>query len=249
MDRILTKLMPHTWLRWLTSVIVWSVIASLIGIELEHIVFGEADHTFSEHFWISMTTSAPLVACALMLIMRGNRLRCEALVLALTDPLTGLLNRRAFLGRLEKQNNGILFVLDLDHFKDVNDGYGHPVGDEVLCAMAAKMRELVRETDLVGRIGGEEFAIFVADLEADDAEELGARLCEGIHHVEAFSGNTIDVTSSVGLLQAKDGLDVKLMLRDADKALYEAKASGRACAVWAGDNTLDELWLPPQISA
>ena len=192
-----------------------------------------------------MLTSAPLVVLGLSLLRRTNRLHQEALKMSLTDPLTGLLNRRAFLNGLTKQTSGVLFMLDLDHFKDVNDGYGHPVGDEVLCAMADKMRELVRETDLIGRLGGEEFAIFVTDLEAADANLLSARLCEGVHHDEAFSGTTIVVTSSIGLLQARHGVDVKLMLRDADKALYEAKTSGRARAVWGGSDTLDEIWLPP----
>ncbi|RBW44313.1 hypothetical protein DS901_07870 [Loktanella sp. D2R18] len=249
MDQILTKLMPRAWWHWPISVILWSVIDSLVVIAIEFLILGGGSNKFTEHFWISMTTSTPLVTIALVLIARGERLRRDAMRLARTDSLTGLLNRGAFMARLEKQTNGVLFMLDLDHFKDVNDGFGHPVGDEVLRGMADRMRHLVRATDIVGRLGGEEFAIFVADIDTDSAEQLGARLSEGVRHEEAYSGTAINVTSSVGLLQANGGLDTKRMLSEADKALYVAKASGRARAVWGGDDSSVELWLPPQVSA
>ncbi|MCG3266374.1 GGDEF domain-containing protein [Yoonia sp. I 8.24] len=249
MDQILTKLMPRAWWHWPISVIFWSVIDSLVVIAIEFLIMGVGSHKFTEHFWISMTTSTPLVTIALVLIVRGERLRRDAMRLARTDSLTGLLNRGAFMARLEKQTNGVLFMLDLDHFKDVNDGFGHPVGDEVLRGMADRMRHLVRATDIVGRLGGEEFAIFVADIDSESAEQLGARLSEGVRHIEAYSGTAINVTSSVGLLQANGKLDTKHMLSEADKALYVAKASGRARAVWGGDDSSVELWLPPPVSA
>ncbi|PRY80392.1 diguanylate cyclase (GGDEF)-like protein [Yoonia maritima] len=123
-------------------------------------------------------------------------------------------------------------MLDLDHFKVVNDSYGHPTGDQVLCEMGHAMTGLVRKTDLVGRLGGEEFAVFVPALTQSEAQSLGERMSLGAVYVDPFTQKHISVTASVGVVETGCCDSVDNMLRLADKALYHAKAAGRAQLVW-----------------
>lgn len=160
------------------------------------------------------------------------------LTAARTDPLTGLLNRRALDERLEaelaRQDRAggpvSLLLLDIDHFKQVNDSRGHAHGDAVLQGVADAMREVARTADVLGRIGGDEFALLLADTGEDGARVAANRLCERIR--------PIGVTVSIGAATAESGgaWDVASLLRAADQALYEAKRAGRDRAVttWGG---------------
>jgi diguanylate cyclase (GGDEF)-like protein/PAS domain S-box-containing protein len=154
---------------------------------------------------------------------------------ALHDPLTGLANRELILDHLERaaaraQRQGdevaVLFV-DLDHFKDVNDTYGHEVGDTLLMAVADRLRSAVRPADTVGRLGGDEFVVVVEDVPDDD---LALALVNRIQHELArpvgIAGRTHHVAASIGVTQGV-GRDARAMLREADEAMYRAKALGR----------------------
>lgn len=171
-------------------------------------------------------------------ITERKRANEELLVLATTDFLTGLPNRREFMARLEAEQNRMqrdaharaaVLMLDIDHFKDVNDEYGHPVGDAVLRHLAALMRDTLRKIDVLGRVGGEEFAALLpgADLEAAHAfaERLRLRIAETPLKQE---GHSFAVTVSVGIaaLAPEDECGDAALVR-ADKALYAAKRSGR----------------------
>lgn len=165
---------------------------------------------------------------------RAMRLAAEANLLAQTDPLTGLANRRRTFAQLRKCTEAArdsgrvlsLVVFDIDHFKRINDGYGHQTGDDVLMRVANIARTQIREADLLGRIGGEEFVWLLADADMDVVGAAAERLCRA---VERDSGTTVlpAVTVSVGHATFHDGDDAEALLARADAALYEAKRDGR----------------------
>ncbi len=156
------------------------------------------------------------------------------------DVLTGLANRRAFLEQLERRcaatdakgtdaRAGSLAILDLDHFKRINDTYGHLAGDLVLQAVAAEAMRLCRSHDLVARIGGEEFCVIFGGASMADAEAAAERLREAIRalRIPLDSGESISVTASIGLAEIVPGGTAMAVLERADNALYEAKRHGR----------------------
>lgn len=154
-----------------------------------------------------------------------------ALLLAATDELTGLASRRAFLAVLEQQlaAGGALAIalFDIDHFKLVNDRYGHALGDEVLQRVAHIAESCVRDRDLVGRLGGEEFAVLMPGASLEQAVAIGERLrraCADARHPPGLT-----VTVSLGVAAAGEGSDPSALLREADGALYRAKFEGRNC--------------------
>ena len=157
--------------------------------------------------------------------------------LARTDSLTGLPNRSAFLERLNLEfarakRSGSHFAvhyLDLDHFKDVNDTLGHPVGDALLCAVAIRLKACVRETDMVARFGGDEFAVLQADIaDIGNVEVLAAKIGEAISALYTIDGNQVHTTASIGIVPyGSDVASVDVMMMKADLALYRAKNDGR----------------------
>ena len=154
------------------------------------------------------------------------------------DGLTGLFNRQTFvqltgqeLARAQRQGSDTtLLILDLDFFKRVNDFYGHPGGDAVLRHVADLVRASVRSTDLVGRLGGEEFMVLLPGTATDAGRTLAGKLCRQIESSPLiWQGVTIPVTVSIGLASASAGkaLDFEPLYREADTALYQAKDQGR----------------------
>ena len=152
-----------------------------------------------------------------------------ALLLAATDELTGVASRRAFLSMLNKQLASerplALALFDIDHFKRVNDQWGHAVGDEVLARVAEIAEGCVREGDLIGRLGGEEFAIAMPGASVAQAAAIGDRVRRAC--AEARHRGGVRATVSVGVAAAISGMDAAALLAQADAALYRAKAEGR----------------------
>jgi len=150
---------------------------------------------------------------------------------AFTDALTGLPNRRALMDAMgaciTRGHPASLAVIDLDHFKQVNDRYGHAAGDEVLRSFARVAQQGLRTTDMLARIGGEEFALLLPDADLAIAQSICSRIGATLAHtVTHHGGMEISVTSSIGL--ATLGEDAMVAFDQADKALYVAKARGRA---------------------
>ena len=157
--------------------------------------------------------------------------------LATTDLLTGLHNRyyadevlRKELARRARADSDLaLILLDVDHFKPINDRWGHHAGDEVLRALAAVLRERVRETDTLGRWGGEEFILICPATNLSQATSLAEGLCQRVA-AESFPVDR-DVTVSLGVTAHYAGEPGRILLERADRALYQAKAAGRNRAV------------------
>ncbi len=170
-------------------------------------------------------------------VSERKRIQSELWELATTDGLTGFLNRRHFMTRLEdefarvRRNNHrvAVLMLDLDHFKQINDSYGHPTGDAMLQHFAGIIRAELRKIDVVGRIGGEEFAIFMPDTSAEPAMVFAERLRDQLAETPlTFNDRTISVTVSIGIASMHaDSGTADCVLTKADKALYAAKEHGR----------------------
>jgi diguanylate cyclase (GGDEF)-like protein len=173
-----------------------------------------------------------------LLVNQRSQLENELETQARTDSLTGLFNRRHFLELAEAglartlRYGGALSVLmlDIDHFKKINDSHGHKTGDLVLTEMAGIFAQILRETDIVGRMGGEEFAIFMPETTEEQALAVAERLRVGIANlpIKLENGTSFHFTASIGAssLAAKDHT-VDNLICVADKALYEAKNGGR----------------------
>jgi diguanylate cyclase (GGDEF)-like protein len=169
-------------------------------------------------------------------ITERRRMERRLNYLAHHDPLTDLANRTLLHERLEKalaearrDENLALLCLDLDHFKQTNDTLGHPVGDELLKRVAKRLLESVRETDLVARMGGDEFAILQLSAEQPAAATvLATRIVDMLAKPHEIDGNVITAGTSIGIAVAPaDGTDADQLMKNADLALYRAKSDGR----------------------
>jgi diguanylate cyclase (GGDEF)-like protein len=165
----------------------------------------------------------------------------ELRLVATTDSLTGVMSRRAFLEAAERDvarahrhgHNLSCLLLDLDHFKRINDAHGHAAGDKALQVVTTLLKRDLRTEDYLGRIGGEEFVLMMPMTDVDQAFDVGDRLRERVMENRiAFGGRTINLTMSVGIAALCPGdRSVHDMLARADEALYAAKLGGRNRAV------------------
>jgi diguanylate cyclase (GGDEF)-like protein len=170
-------------------------------------------------------------------LMLMHRLSEENRTLAEKDPLTGLLNRRFFMALAERERAraaraGSAFsvvTLDLDHFKVINDTYGHAAGDLALKTLSEKLSELFRKSDLVGRMGGDEFLLLLPETPGSGARVAVEKILEALRESPVlYDGRTIRLTASAGISWSERGEEpLDLLLREADTALYESKRAGR----------------------
>ena len=170
-------------------------------------------------------------------ITKRKRLETDLHRLATTDELTGVLNRRCFFDRgvveLKRANRHnrpfCVLMMDLDHFKMVNDTHGHQVGDQVLKVFARTMAANLRAGDLLGRMGGEEFAVIMNEISGKSALDTAGRLCRAAAGARVpVSGGFTGCTVSIGMAWCRpDEKDLERVIKRADRALYRAKAKGR----------------------
>lgn len=177
------------------------------------------------------------------------------------DPVTGLPNRFAFTDRLEQQvvaarsvaNSFALCMIDLDHFSQINDSLGHTAGDEVLAQVADRLRQTLDPTDLLARMGGDEFAVILQEApSAAQIAQTALRLLAVLEEPIIIDGHELFISASMGIsLYPSDGLDATTLLKHADNALYRAKATGRNGVSWfvpeLGRATLARLELGNQL--
>lgn len=170
-------------------------------------------------------------------IAHSKELEAELQRQALTDPLTGLSNRRHYEMLFKREHDRCrrhgsvltLGMIDLDHFKRINDNYGHDVGDQVLRFVAEVMQRPLRHSDILGRFGGEEFILILPDTSLTQAETIAERMRQALEDDALIQGETlIKVTATFGLTQVRaEDSDIQDCVRRADEALYEGKRSGR----------------------
>lgn len=171
------------------------------------------------------------------MLMKLIRFTEQLFKLATNDGLTKVSNRHHFLDecrkslRQQKEVNAngcnVVFMLDADNFKHINDTYGHHFGDQVLISLASTIKKILRPQDLVGRIGGEEFAIYLQDLTVNNAKVIAERLLKNIEDSQIpYKEKMVNFTASIGISKIK-GVDIEVALKNADTALYQAKARGK----------------------
>ncbi len=206
------------------------------------ILLGVRKHGFSPEFAMALLVTGCVIGMLGLIIFSAGWLNAgdaEIERLLTTDPLTGLLNRRALMEALGNETAAALryrmplatAMIDLDHFKLINDTHGHAVGDKVLRELGQLIESTLRETDVGGRYGGEEFVIVLPHTDADGALVFGERLRQRIAamEVDAGHGKTLKVTCSIGISQMMitETPQPEQALAHADAALYKAKREGR----------------------
>ncbi|MFZ5635367.1 MAG: GGDEF domain-containing protein [Pseudomonadota bacterium] len=199
----------------------------------------------SDALALGYAATAPVFMSLGFLLMHHERAYRQMHAMATVDALTGVLSR----GALEAQGKRALhenrrsgrpislLMIDVDHFKRINDMYGHAAGDEVLRRIAARIRSQMREDDLVGRIGGEEFLALLPGTTGEQAHAVATRIhrCVRAEPVE-YLGLALTATVSVGVIEATDdGADWSALLTRADDAMYDAKRAGRDRVVLTGE--------------
>lgn len=183
---------------------------------------------------------SPLLLCVALppvILLQRSLMHQQLKAAARTDAKTGLLNATTWQREadteitraLRRDEPVALLLADVDHFKDVNDTHGHLAGDDVLRGLASELRQQVRETDIVGRFGGEEFVILLSKTSPEEALRIAERLRRGVAVVQVLAGETpVSVTISIGVaVLGVHGRDLFEMLAAADLALYRAKKTGR----------------------
>jgi diguanylate cyclase (GGDEF)-like protein len=170
-------------------------------------------------------------------ITERRNMEAKLRFLATTDPLTGAFNRRQFFDKANAEfqrhrrydHAFVLLLMDLDHFKHINDNFGHPAGDAVLKSFVKTADMIFRETDLFGRTGGEEFSALLPETDTANAVRVADRLREKVDGLRVIAeGKSIHFTVSIGMTTLRpEDESLREMVRRADEALYEAKGTGR----------------------
>jgi diguanylate cyclase (GGDEF)-like protein len=198
------------------------------------VVLQHASWWTAAHAW-SVVALLLLVVLGLVGWLAILRRQASLRVLAMTDPLTGLYNRRGFLLfaehqwhlALRKKTSVVLFYMDLDHFKEINDSRGHKEGDRALQEVAALLRECFRKTDPIGRLGGDEFAIAAVDTAPHSPVQLKQRIEQTLQRSNRESHRAFQLSLSVGVLNCDDSLkdsSIEDLLARADVLMYEQKS-------------------------
>lgn len=161
------------------------------------------------------------------------------------DSLTGLANRRRFFEAMEREMDRAsryghpvcLMMMDLDHFKSINDQFGHQIGDDYLRAFADHCRRILRGSDMMGRIGGEEFTVLLPETPLEEAANTAGRLRQAVESLDIGDGKGIGTTVSIGVVCVQEGEGVHSAMGRADRAMYEAKQRGRNLVVACDEET------------
>ncbi|ENU37997.1 GGDEF domain-containing protein [Acinetobacter johnsonii] len=224
-----------------TSFLVFSGYLSFIDVMPYSPLFTINGKLFYNGFWLfsMLYFIAPILVTCLILfeILLSQWRHRERLIqhLSQIDPLTNTFNRRRirqsleYLHQQDPHNPYAVVLLDLDHFKSINDQFGHHMGDNVLIAVSQELNDQIQKHDLVGRFGGEEFILILKHASLPKAYQIAERCRTTIEAlvISNDEGQSIHVTASFGIAQSHHGLRPQQVLSQADKALYAAKASGR----------------------
>lgn len=227
-----------------------NLIQYILGVFPESIVNNESDYLALTNFVIKITSLDMSLAIETYHhsfitgledeVTTANTREKKFKNLAETDSLTGLYNRKYtfthlndFISNAHQYSNNLnILMLDIDYFKKVNDTYGHQAGDEVLKLVALEITKILRENDIVGRYGGEEFILGLLDVKPEVAKKVAQRICDTIARTPIVVDDlVINITVSIGLAHMNVDDDLQSLIKRADSALYSAKSSGRNCVV------------------
>ncbi|KPM57779.1 diguanylate cyclase [Frankia sp. R43] len=228
------------------SVITVPLVLSVVAIAL--LVLGSTVHLPLVTVILAATTVLAALARAALTFIEVQQL-AESRALAHTDDLTGLTNRRGFLERLSQMemNSGqgdssALLLLDLDRFKEINDSFGHHLGDALLIEVGARISGALRPGDLQARLGGDEFAVLLEDADADAARLVAERVLQALSGPFEVGGMTLHVGASIGAaLYPEHALDAQTLLQRADVAMYGAKAGRTGVGYYRPGAEVDTL--------
>lgn len=222
---------------WVKPLAVTAVLLGLFAL-LALFGFGQDMATLPAAMSTVALVQLPFTALAFAMVTYMDRVQTQLAALAMTDVLTGLPNRRAFVaqaGRAQANGEaGFVLIIDADHFKRINDTYGHAVGDRCLQAIAKRLNDVRRADDLIGRIGGEEFGAFMPLCTMAELRRISGQLCHAILINLPEERDPLRLTLSVGAAETRPLEMIEAALSRADEALYLAKAEGRArLVVWS----------------
>jgi len=182
---------------------------------------------------------APFVLLSYYAIIKQIKILKSLSIRSRKDSLTGLNNRQTFMenaaARLRQQPRGVILLIDADYFKNINDTYGHAVGDKCIAAIGHRLLWNIRDDDVAGRLGGEEFAVLLPSLTVQQAISIATRLGMPISFSDGNGQNELSISVSIGLVETRESTSLHDLLIMADDALYDAKRAGRAkLAQWSG---------------
>ncbi|MCV0396178.1 MAG: GGDEF domain-containing protein [Rhizobiaceae bacterium] len=240
---------PNKFNLWLTSqyrVALLTALGTLFCIAVALVVDGysieEGRWRWGANPWnnviIPLLVAPPLLYFLLTQMRRLSIAHRRLEIVASTDSLTSCLNRAAFATLVEaylekfadppRHNQGAMLVIDVDHFKRINDTFGHDVGDDALKLIADSIREALRDVDLIGRLGGEEFCVFLPGATSEQCEGVAGRICRAVEDASFCpSGQRWPISVSIGAVPFAKTTTFSELYRVADQHLYEAKRSGR----------------------
>lgn len=225
---IVSLLGPKNRLGWAVRYLVLAI--GVIGTVFAHdVLLDQQFHGVTRDYIAAMAMiGLPLYAIATGIMADMGRLRGQLIAASETDQMTGLLQRQPFIRRTERklQQTGVLMMLDIDGLGQINAEHDHHAGDLCLMALAIRLREVTRKTDVVGRIDGATIAVYLPGVAVDQGQAVAERLAQGI---QVTTGKTrFEVTMSVGVVQANGQTPLSKLMQSAEAALLRAKARGRA---------------------
>ena len=225
---IVSLLGPKNRLGWAVRYLVLAI--GVIGTVFAHdVLLDQQFHGVTRDYIAAMAMiGLPLYAIATGIMADMGRLRGQLIAASETDQMTGLLQRQPFIRRTERklQQTGVLMMLDIDGLGQINAEHDHHAGDLCLMALAIRLREVTRKTDVVGRIDGATIAVYLPGVAVDQGQAVAERLAQGI---QVTTGTTrFEVTMSVGVVQANGQTPLSKLMQSAEAALLRAKARGRA---------------------
>lgn len=225
---IVSLLGPRNWLGW---AIRYFILAGLVvGTVFAHDVMSDNQfHGYWPDYLGNMAMlGLPLYAISTGIMTDMGRLRKQLIIAAETDAMTGLLQRQGFIKAVNRRLSqaGTILMLDIDRLSDVNTKYDYHAGDLCLMALAIRLREVMRDTDFVGRVDGPKIAVFLPGTPLEDGSCVAKRLTEAL---QVTAGKLhFEVTVSIGVVRADGETPLAILLKDAETALMHAKARGPA---------------------
>lgn len=237
--RIRIRNRRELWL-YIAAVTLLSIVVTELTLFGVYLLFGSSVFGAAQAFYtaavVPILVSVPVCYLTARMAVQLNEAHARLKELAHTDELTGLINRRSFFQHAEtilddareRGEDVSLLVFDADYFKQLNDTYGHATGDAALQFITSQLSSCVRKSDLVCRLGGEEFAVLLPAMSAAEAMQLAQRIVRRVaSRPMVWDDKIIEMSVSCGIADTRAGRDMTALFKAADDALYAAKHSGR----------------------